>query len=51
MWILTSITSTVPSQKDMADVEMTIQMVDGKHTYKRDWTTQMNAYSPWGQTG
>ena len=35
--------------EDTADVEMTIQMVDGIHTYRRDRTTQMNAYSPLGR--
>ena len=29
--------------EDMADVKMTIWMVNGIHTYRRVWTTQMNA--------
>ena len=32
--------------EDMVDVEMTIQMVDGIHTYRRDRTTQVTSYSP-----
>ena len=31
------------------DGEMTIWMMDGIQTYRRDQTTQMNAYSPWGR--
>ena len=35
--------------EDMVDVEMTIQMVDGIHTYRRDQTTQVTSYSPWSR--
>ena len=33
--------------KDTVDVEMTIWMVDGIHTYRRDRTAQVMLYSPW----
>ena len=32
--------------EDTVDVKMTIWMVDSIHTYRRDWTNQMKAYSP-----
>ena len=35
--------------EDTIDVEMTIQMVEGIHTYMRYQTTQMSAYSSWGR--
>ena len=35
--------------EDTVDVEMTIQMVDGIYTYKRDQATQKMSYSPWGR--
>ena len=35
--------------KDMVDVEITIWMVDGIHTYRRDRTTQVTSYSPWSR--
>ena len=35
--------------KDTVDMEMTIWMVDGIYTYRRDQTTQMTSYSPWGR--
>ena len=35
--------------EDRVDMEMTIQMVDGIHTYRRDETTQMTFYSSWGR--
>ena len=35
--------------KDTVDVEMTIWMVDGIHTYRRDQTTQVTSYSPWSR--
>ena len=35
--------------EDTVDVEMTIQMVDGIYTYRRDQTTQMTSYSQWSR--
>ena len=35
--------------EDMTDVEVTIQMVDGIHTYRRDRMTQAASYSPWSR--
>ena len=35
--------------KDKVDMEMTIWMVDGIHTYRRDQTTQVTFYSPWSR--
>ena len=35
--------------KDTVDVEMTIWMMDGIYTYRRDQTTQITSYSPWSR--
>ena len=35
--------------KDMIDIEVTIQTVDGIHTYRRDGITQVASYSPWSR--
>ena len=35
--------------EDMIDIEVTIWMVDGIHTYKKDRMTQVTSYSPWSR--